>query len=72
MDSLLQLVEKAAYFNKQDSFPAPITDVVEYKSTLTLADGKTKTIVDQNPRRPAELRSLYKFLLSLKASQDWK
>jgi hypothetical protein len=61
LDSLLQLVSSASYFNQKDSFPAMITDVVEYKSTLTLSDGKTKTIVDQDPRSPAELKRLYTF-----------
>ena len=72
MDSLLALVDSAHYFSLKDNYPAMITDVVEYKSTLTLNDGTSKTITDQGPGGPAELTALYRFMLSLKTTQDWK
>jgi len=72
LDSLIRLFQQVDFFDLKNNYRAPMTDQPTYTLTVTLKDGKKKTIEDYGPSGPAGLERIYDFIFSLRNTQDWK
>jgi len=63
-EELLELIEKADFFNLPEKFPAPKkgADYFQYRLTVE-KEGKKHTVEVSDPAVPATLRPLLQFLL---------
>lgn len=71
LDSLTKLIEKAEIFKLKDKYAEEITDQPTYTLYVKLKNGQCKTIEDYGPAGPGKLRSIYKFIFSLREPEIW-
>jgi len=71
-DSLKTSLTNIDFFGLKNSYSTSWTDHPTYYLTVTLKDGRTKTIKDYGPSGPYKLKKFYYIIFSLRETLDWK
>ena len=72
LDSLMSLISEANLLSLQNGYHVSATDHPTYTLRVKQKNGQTKAIRDYGPAGPENLKLVYRYIFSLRESQDWR
>ncbi len=72
LDSLKLLLAKYNLLSLKNEHSMDLTDLPKYTLTIKLNNGQTKTISGYWPQVSDKIKNLYRFIFSLRQTQNWK